>query len=271
MKKYPAFQFYPGDWLQDTRALSLSAKGAWIDFLCAMWHSQSRGMLSLTLVGYSRLIGATVEQTKAVITELVDLGICETINGRDKDVTDCNEKVTLINRRMIREEKQRENNRLRVKRHRKKTHEAECNENVTLHSSSSYTCNAEALHSVSSLPDRAVNELPPAVLSIPLIKRDGEFGIRQQDIEEWRETYPGVDVINCLKRIRQWNRDNPRRRKTRNGIRSHISKWLDREQNKSPGKYGGIAGRDPHICSDCKKSAKIIIDGLCDDCRKKYE
>ncbi len=30
MAKLPAFQFYPGDWIQDTRALTLAAKGAWI-------------------------------------------------------------------------------------------------------------------------------------------------------------------------------------------------------------------------------------------------
>lgn len=68
--KAPAFQFYVGDWLQDTRALSLSAKGAWIDILCALWRSSSRGTLTLPLIGWARLIGGTVEQTNEVISEL---------------------------------------------------------------------------------------------------------------------------------------------------------------------------------------------------------
>lgn len=98
--KQPSFQFYPGDWVQDTRCLSLAAKGAWIDLLCAMHRSQTRGVLALPIVGYARLIGATVEQTEAVITELTDMRIC------DREYHDG--AVVLINRRMVREERQRD-------------------------------------------------------------------------------------------------------------------------------------------------------------------
>ena len=49
MAKAPAFQFYVGDYLKDTRSLSLSAKGAWGDLLCYMWNAKTRGMLSKTL------------------------------------------------------------------------------------------------------------------------------------------------------------------------------------------------------------------------------
>jgi hypothetical protein len=131
--KAPAFQFYPGDWIQDTRVLSLAAKGAWIDILCAMWRSQTRGMITLPLIGYSRLIGATVDQTKSVISELVEMGVCDcriddenvTCNA---DVTNCNGDVTLINRRMYSDEINRNNGKLRVAKYRKKLR---CNGDVT--------------------------------------------------------------------------------------------------------------------------------------------
>ncbi len=128
--KLPAFQFYPGDWMQDTRCLSLASKGAWIDLLCAMWRSQTRGQLFLPIVGYARIISSTVDQTEAVIKELTDMQICDC-------ETNGNGIVTLINRRMCREEKERIATRLRVQKFRNTEEKRLCNANVTPPSSSS--------------------------------------------------------------------------------------------------------------------------------------
>lgn len=45
--KAPSFQFYPGDWMRDPalRAVSLAARGLWIDMLCLMHESPRRGYL----------------------------------------------------------------------------------------------------------------------------------------------------------------------------------------------------------------------------------
>lgn len=141
MGKQPAFQFYVGDWLKDTRGLSLEAKGAWIDILNFMWHSETRGKLSLKWVNYSRHLGTNIEQTKRVISELIDLNICDCyLDSDDKKITNseyvrkCNKNVILVNRRMYREDKLRKNNALYVARYREKQR---CKEDVRLHSSSS--------------------------------------------------------------------------------------------------------------------------------------
>ncbi len=141
MGKQPAFQFYIGDWLKDTRGLSLEAKGAWIDLLAFMWHTEKRGTLSMKWENYSRHLGTDIEQTKRVISELIDLNVCDCCLNSDgqkitdsKHVTNCNKNVTLINRRMVREDNEKENNRLRVARHREKN---KCNVNVMSLSSSS--------------------------------------------------------------------------------------------------------------------------------------
>ena len=131
--KSPAFQFYPGDWVQDTSMLSMEARGAWIDLLCAMWRSKTRGMLTISLVGYRRLLRTTEERALSVIVELVEMGICDCrVDGQNvtnsADVTNCNGDVTLINRRMYNEEKERNSSRLRVAKHRA-THKR--NANVT--------------------------------------------------------------------------------------------------------------------------------------------
>uniref|UniRef100_A0A6M3L7Z9 Putative DNA binding, helix-turn-helix domain containing protein n=1 Tax=viral metagenome TaxID=1070528 RepID=A0A6M3L7Z9_9ZZZZ len=82
----------------------------------------------------------------------------------------------------------------------------------------------------------------PPMLDIPLIERDGSFTVTKQMVEEWAETFPGVDVRRKLLHIRQWNRDNPSRRKTKAGIRKHITGWLAREQDKPP-----AAGAKPRL------------------------
>ncbi len=78
----------------------------------------------------------------------------------------------------------------------------------------------------------------PSVLQVPLVTKDKKtnesviFNVTQKDIDIWQDTYPAVDVLATLKIIRQWNVDNPRRRKTIKGIRTHISKWLAKDQDK---------------------------------------
>lgn len=80
------------------------------------------------------------------------------------------------------------------------------------------------------------------VILIPLIKKDGEFPVYQEDIDQWQETFPGIDVKKALRRIAQWNHDNPSRRKTMSGIRRHISIWLGRDQDtaNSPERTGAV-------------------------------
>ncbi len=70
------------------------------------------------------------------------------------------------------------------------------------------------------------------LITIPLIKRDGEFEVTQKDLDLWQDTFPGVDILASLKQCRQWNADNPKRRKTKDGIRKHITTWLAKDQDK---------------------------------------
>lgn len=71
----------------------------------------------------------------------------------------------------------------------------------------------------------------PSVLTLTL--NDGsEFGIAQSDIDEWQDTFPNVDVLQQLKAMKLWLKDNPKKRKTKTGIRRFVTNWLDREQNR---------------------------------------
>lgn len=132
MGKAPAFQFYPGDWRRDTQVqmASMETRGVWIEMLCCMWDAPNRGKLHGNLQCLSRLLGC---ETNVLIRALVEIE-----RYKIGDVTQCNNSVTVINRRMFREEKDREKTRLRVRRHRKtQGTKGTSNESVTPPSSSS--------------------------------------------------------------------------------------------------------------------------------------
>jgi len=71
----------------------------------------------------------------------------------------------------------------------------------------------------------------PSVLTL-LLNDGSEYGVTQKDINEWQDTFPNVDVLQQLKAMKLWLKDNAKRRKTRNGIRRFVTNWLDREQNR---------------------------------------
>lgn len=178
MGKEPAFFFYPGDWMQDTRSLSLAAKGAWIDLLCAMWRSPTRGRLTLPWIGYARLLSGSLEQVKAAITELTDMRIC------DCEI-ESNVNVTLINRRMEREQRTRELTRYRVEKHRNAVVKRTSNDSVTVPSSKS---SKDSSSKDSTPKDRARtsprHRWPPEfVLTDELRAKALELGVEHPDAE----------------------------------------------------------------------------------------
>jgi hypothetical protein len=121
MGKNPAFQFYPRDWLSDTELQQASAvtRGIWINLLSHMWFATDRGMVSGTLDEMRRLSGCSEPEWFVFYEQNCRLKFA--------DVTFCDGIVTVKNRRMVREEKERESTRLRVLRFRKR----ECNADVT--------------------------------------------------------------------------------------------------------------------------------------------
>jgi len=95
-----------------------------------------------------------------------------------------------------------------------------------------------------SNPDSTEPLDAPPVLTLLLL--DGtEYGVTEKDVAEWQDTFPNVDVLQQLKAMKLWCRDNPKKRKTKNGIRRFITSWLDREQNRGGNHAPQPAVRQP--------------------------
>lgn len=67
--------------------------------------------------------------------------------------------------------------------------------------------------------------------TIPLV--DGtEHPVSQEQVDEWQESYPAVDVLQQLREMRTWSNANKAQRKTARGVDSFIVRWLGKEQDK---------------------------------------
>ena len=87
--------------------------------------------------------------------------------------------------------------------------------------------------SESNIESNIESNMNPNSTVLTLTLNDGsEYGITQDDIEEYKKTYPAVDIEQQFRSMRQWCRDNPTKRKTKTGIRRFVNSWLEREQNK---------------------------------------
>ena len=62
------------------------------------------------------------------------------------------------------------------------------------------------------------------------------------DVEHYKELYPAVDVEQELRSMLGWLEGNPRKRKTRSGIKSFITSWLSKTQNQGGVGYGSYSG-----------------------------
>lgn len=247
----PFFQFYPSDYLRDTRALSCATKGGWVDILCMLHGSSTRGAMTLPFVGWARVIGATVDQTEAIISELETMRVADVTRVGNGD-------VTIRSRRMLRDAITREQTRLRVERHRRNTgRNGAGNGDVTPKKPETRNHNTEeSLRSsrsepVAPPPTAASGELPlgtietnpntdPVLLTFPTVGTMSEWPLRESKIAEWRAAYPAVKVDDALRELRQWCIDNPRKRKTARGMNAFLSGRLAWRQDRGGG--SGMSG-----------------------------
>ena len=76
-------------------------------------------------------------------------------------------------------------------------------------------------------------DISQAVIILPCIK-GYNHPIYQEDLEHYKELYPAVDILQELKLMLGWLESNPNNKKTENGIKSFITRWLGKKQNQAP-------------------------------------
>lgn len=59
-----------------------------------------------------------------------------------------------------------------------------------------------------------------------------EYWIYGDQVEQWSQLFPAVDVMQELRKMKSWLDSNPSRRKTKKGILRFVNGWLSKEQDK---------------------------------------
>ncbi len=82
------------------------------------------------------------------------------------------------------------------------------------------------------------------VLTYPTVgKGSRTWDLSKAKLNEYLESFPGVDVLAECRLALQWCRDNPKKRKTPSGMPAFLASWLGRTQNRGGGGSGNQATR----------------------------
>lgn len=115
--KNPAFQFYPSDWCRDLEEHPLEIEGAWIRICCKLWWSDTRGKLSRTIDQWAKILridqGKAFEIIQYIATEKIGNVEINGALGFSLGFPSPNDFITVISRRMLADERDRNLNTLR--------------------------------------------------------------------------------------------------------------------------------------------------------------
>lgn len=207
MGKTPSFQFYPMDWCRDLDEHPLEIEGAWIRIICRLWWAEPRGVLTRSIDQWARILRVS----HADVTRIFDY--ISTYKIGDISVT-CNGDVTVMSRRMFRDDKAR---RQATERQRRKRCHAQCHADVTDASSSSSSIYIQS--SSNNLGDNTTQSSRTIVV-VPdddvtqNVTPDVTLGVTDADIASWKSIYPRIDVTHVIRQVAEYARTkqirNPR-------------------------------------------------------------
>ena len=101
----------------------------------------------------------------------------------------------------------------------------------------------------------------------------------QDDVAEYQKSFPGLNVQQVLRNIRQWSIDNPAKKKTARGIRKVISAWMIRDVDRGMNLLQGNGPRPTETtiavtCFECNRTVNIPernkYQALCALCKKPF-
>ncbi len=256
MGKAPAGQFYFADWLRD-KALhlaKLSTQGAWMNILAYMWDGQDRGALRGSFEQIAKLAQANKEEMEQFIIDANKYKFC------DISVSDNNE-ITLINRRMVRDQEDKENNRIRQRRFKlshqdneKITEKKRKNNTVSSSSSSNNNINIIINELLEQLKiDTLWDEFKKHrnKLKHPMTKHAEEL-ILKKLLTFKSQGYDPTDLIN---------------KTIESGWQDINLEWINNKYKTGKTEKLFDPRQDWNICRDCKQPSDHLVSGLCQNCQ----
>ena len=257
MNKAPAYQMYASDWLKsrNVRFFTDYQRGWYIQLLNEAWAGEPQCMLPNNEKRLQLLAGVSNEARNlpdfndrwADVQRMFIESGNYVYNERQMDelskqilkrqiATKAGNKSALIRDKKRKALKRIKQQQLTEGNGRSTDVNTNGNGKATLHTSTSTSTSTSDFitNTPCSEPSKTTPndiKLEDIFCKIPLIKKDGEFIVTKQIIAEYKETFPAVNVEQAMRECRQWSVDKPSRRKTKGGIRKHITGWMSKRQN----------------------------------------
>lgn len=134
---------------------------------------------------------------------------------------------------------------VRAKRSKYPSPEDACNHMI----SHDIKCTRNPIQSESESESNPSNSAEPQSASAPVfalpLNDSSLFFVTQEDIDGWAGLYPAVDVVQELRGMKGWLDANPKKRKTKRGIRQFINGWLSRTQDNGGSRNVAESGGNP--------------------------
>jgi hypothetical protein len=108
--------------------------------------------------------------------------------------------------------------------------------------SSSASSSPQIVKTSCAAPSKSDGTAQQPVITLTL-NDESEYPITETLVEEWRNLYPGVDVMQELRNMRGWLSANPERVKTRRGVLRFVISWLQNSQDRRPRPGGNKNGK----------------------------
>ena len=202
-------------WQRDVDHHPLDIRGSWITICCRLWWASKRGELTLRPERWASLLYTDVDNANRIIDYLLDEKIAD---GK----REANGYITVVSRRMIRDDKDRELNRLRQQRYYYKTKPnanlTPPNRNLTGHSKSK-----SKNKSNKEIKNRGVFVIP----SLQEVKEFCLFRRNRVDAEGWLDYYTANGWMVGKNKMKDW--------------KACIRNW-ERRDNGNSGRVGKVEG-----------------------------
>jgi hypothetical protein len=259
MKKDPIMDFDTRAWITDPqlRMASPATRGIWMDMLCFMRVSPQRGIVTGSVDDIARLVGASNDEILLFISEARKTNFCDIRICHDdvtQDVTQESQKshafVTIENRRMVREEKAKENARLRQQLRREKK---DCHTKVTVS-----TVVEEVI--INNLTEET-EEKKKIIFCWERFRFDN---VTPDDLFLWRQTYPAIEIEAEIRKAEAWLKANPKNKKK--NYERFVNNWLSRAQERAPARSSSQTYTQPgkpkmkYRCDKCDEMVDEVVD-----------
>jgi hypothetical protein len=194
MAKRKNFPLYPDDWLGGTMTMTAAERGVYIDLLCASWSKG--GPLT-----YEEALAAGRQESE-IVRSVLDKKFHRNPDG------------TLQNNRLEQERKQK------PAKARKKAPRIDSGELLPIDG-------LKGLETGLTLYRPA----EPPLLVFPCRGEPSNWGLTAEQVEKWKQLYPGLDVLAECRKALAWVEANGS--KTAGGMTRFLVKWLNRATNSS--------------------------------------